>query len=72
MKMTIAWHQKCMENVRASLARDAENIARMQVAYALGKKRADFYDQQILTATDQGKDGFDAGKFMCSKKKITP
>lgn len=68
-KMSLEWHKQCLKNSAHSLSqlRDAASRAIDEL------KRADdkylFYAQQIIAAESQGKDGFDAEKYMVPRRK---
>ena len=66
-KMPIDWHLRCLTNMKASHARLNEDLIRMQTRHQSDKERIEWYEKQIDKAKEQGKDGFDADKFMVSK-----
>ena len=53
--------------MKASHARLNEDLIRMQTRHQSDKERIEWYEKQIDKAKEQGKDGFDADKFMVSK-----
>ena len=63
MKMTIAWHQECLNSKRDYLEIKENELAR--VRQRVDRLRADCatYERKIQLAISKGKDGFDADKF---------
>lgn len=70
MKMTIAWHQHCLINLKGSLERYEQRLEELQGERDRCKERYDSYSRQISEALRLGKDGFDEGRFL--KPKSTP
>lgn len=65
----ILWHQQCLENQKAYLARELYSLKRMQMFVERLKAEADFYELQIETAIAQGKTAFDCDRFMIKRPK---
>jgi len=73
MKMPIEWHEQCLENSEKSL-REKEAyldhfIDQETLAIERLRKECELVRQQIAEAKRQGKDGFDAEKFMKKRGK---
>jgi predicted nucleic acid-binding Zn-ribbon protein len=66
-KMSLAWHQECLKNCRASLVRKNAELARVREEVRRMEEDVDFLQHQIDQAVAQGKDGFDEDRF-CVKR----
>jgi len=71
MKKKLAWHEECLRNVHDAWirARESEIQARME-CIRLANEVA-FRQRQIMEARKQGKEEFDADKFL-SKERPNP
>ena len=63
MKMTIAWHEECLENQRASLARYQADARRAVAEAERCYKSIMEYEAKITAAKAKGMDGFDPERF---------
>lgn len=68
MKKPIEWHQKCLENVKAHVARKLHELNVAQSEYARAELNRNFYAEQIIRAMKLGLDGFDSERFMKKRK----
>jgi hypothetical protein len=67
MKHPISWHKGCLANTKRTLE-ERRLYINEQIGHLHGlEMSAEFYQAQILRAEQQGKDGFDADKFMVKK-----
>lgn len=67
MKQSIKWHVECYLNLKASIASEEAKLReRLEV---IEKERIElaFYNEQIETARNKGKDGFDRYKYLVKK-----
>lgn len=67
-KMPLAWHKKRLQN-----SRGYEKILKIQLdklsdQWLTVVSRNNFSEQQIAEAEREGKDGFDADRYMAKKK----
>ena len=67
MKKPIKWHKDCLISQRKHLARNREEIKRMQADCDRLEKDIMLRDSQIIRAEAMGKDGFDPDKFGLKK-----
>ncbi|HBJ74683.1 MAG TPA: hypothetical protein DDY86_04000 [Syntrophaceae bacterium] len=67
MKMSIAWHEQCLANRKASLVKDIERLERIVADVERAKKDIEVYSRQIEVAKGRGRDGFDSDRFMVGK-----
>lgn len=67
-KMPLAWHERGLANMQASLLRHHDDLVRLQTRCALLKEQIDLYKKQIDTAKAEGRDGFDPDKYLISRK----
>lgn len=68
-KRPISWHERCLENTKASLELKAHEAARIQKDLERLQRQASFYEAQIAEAVRRGLDGFDAERFMKERPK---
>ena len=68
MRMSLGWHQECLKNQRAGLARHMADFERMTAEIEQMKRSVALYGRQIEAAEKQGKDGFDRERFLQPKK----
>lgn len=69
MKMSVKWHEGCLENMGCSIERDTKNFEEIHTKLLRDKNAYEFYQEQILTAKKKNKEEFDREKFMVAKKK---
>ena len=63
MKMTIAWHQECLNSKRDYLEIKENELARVRQRVDMIRGACATYERQIQLAISKGKDGFDEDKF---------
>jgi hypothetical protein len=68
MKMTLKWHEGCLENLTASLDRAAKKLIQAQNDYYGLLRRVSDYRTQIARAIEEGKTDFDRDRF--GKKRV--
>lgn len=68
MKMSIAWHENCLKNMKASLEHYISKLAFAQKEVDRSKKDIYILEDQIRIAKQKGKDGFDSEKFLQKRK----
>lgn len=68
MKKPIAWHKECLKNRWESIERMRDEWYQMMKRLEDYERWARFLSQQIEAAEKAGRDGFDADKFMHSRK----
>jgi len=67
MKRSIKWHEECLKNMKGTLDRIDEDIARMVKHKGIIQREIDFLKLQIDEATKKKKDGFDNYLFLRKK-----
>lgn len=63
MKMSIAWHRKCLENALAYEKSQRENLDREKAKLLILERSNRVRAAQISRAEREGRDGFDSDKF---------
>lgn len=66
-KMSIKWHEDCLVNQKNYVKGLQEEMERAIAKYESALKNLNFYEYQIKTAKEQGRDGFDDEKFLKNK-----
>ena len=69
MKMSIEWHEGCLENRKRTRDELVQRIINLTQQLTRDNGAIYFYQEQIDGAKGQGRDGFDSTKFMVSKTK---
>ena len=64
MKMLIRWHLQNLNNQERHLERLALDLARAKLKYDTGVVSYDHSRGQIIRATNEGKESFDADRYM--------
>lgn len=64
---TIAWHQECLTNQRASTARKRKQLEELQAEITSNERDSDIYQTQIDKAILAGKESFDRDKYGIKK-----
>ncbi len=67
VKCAISWHEECLKNEKSSLQDLLKEKKRMDERILRLSQQIAFYQVQIDTAKENGKDGFDQEKYL---KKI--
>jgi hypothetical protein len=68
-KMPIDWHLKSLANQKITHAELSKQLVRLQERHAASENAINFYEKQIETAKEQGRDGFDPERFLQPKTK---
>jgi len=63
MKMSIKWHEECLNAEKQSLQRQIELVDREKRTEERYRKDVERYEAQIARAKKLGKDGFDSERF---------
>lgn len=66
-KQSIQWHKTILKNYIATLAWKQRTLETLRIEVEEMTQHIEFYQKQIETATEKGKDGFDSERFL---KKI--
>ena len=64
MKQSIKWHEECLKNMLASLARDDDEVSRLQSYADRLRDDCNVLEIQIAEAKRRGMDGFDADRLL--------
>lgn len=67
MKMKIEWYENCLKNQISSVERLREEVKRIEIGIKESDDRIAFRRIHIAEAKRQGKDGFDADKFLVKR-----
>ena len=65
--MPIDWHLKSLANRKITHEELSRQLVKLQERHLASEREINFYERQIESAKEQGKDGFDPEKFMVSK-----
>ncbi len=71
MKKPISWHKDCLSNRKKYMVRQLKEIAWQldKINDAVGSlEEIEFREEQIETATREGKDSFDEDKYLVGRK----
>jgi septal ring factor EnvC (AmiA/AmiB activator) len=68
MKMSIAWHERCLNNQKESLKDLYRKVINAQDDYDRLRKMILVLEDQIRIAKQKGKDGFDNERFLIKRK----
>ena len=69
MKLSIKWHEQCLENSLKHLAQQQAELERIKIRVEQEKLKSIFYREQIEEAKRLKKDSFDQEKFMIKTNK---
>jgi hypothetical protein len=64
MKLSIQWHEQCLENMRLSLDRTRGELTRVQDRVAYEEQRVAFAERQLDEAKRRGLTEFDPERFL--------
>lgn len=67
MKQSIKWHVECYLNHSASIARDEAQLRERLATIEKEREELAFYNKQIESARNEGRDGFDRYRYMIKK-----
>jgi hypothetical protein len=70
-KASIAWHEECLMSSEAYLEEREEQSRKLLEQVAEHRLRVERYRAQIERAKREGRDGFDADKFLPKKGEVT-
>jgi len=65
--MNIKWHEGCIENMKATIDREMIRVQEAEIALRRSRGQYSFYKEQIETAKQLGKGGFDRERFLVKK-----
>jgi hypothetical protein len=72
-KMSIEWHEDCLQNRRGYAERIYARFLQAQLDYSEARQCVIKYEHQIKAAKARGMDGFDADRFLKHKiKEVKP
>jgi hypothetical protein len=69
MKMSIEWHEKCLDSTSKSLDKRLNELLNIQNKLSKDINDFNFYKKQINAAKKKNRDGFDSERFMHTLKK---
>ena len=64
MKLSIEWHEQCLENMRLNLDRTRGELTRVQDRVAREEQRVAFVERQLAEAKRRGLTEFDPERFL--------